>query len=65
MQGALAWRPLGPSMAPAPLVSSSSEWAPAEQLRSRGRKRSVQWATPRDHGIFIWRRFHMPRLEWK
>lgn len=22
------------------------------------------WPT-RCHGIFIWRRFHMPRLEWK
>lgn len=73
MRGQLLWSggvsaeaSLGPAMASAP-----SSLPPAvsrllgEQLQVKGRKLLVQRATAQDYGIFIWRRFHMPRLEWK
>lgn len=30
-----------------------------------GGRRSVEMGTPQDHDLFLWWRFHMPRLEWK
>lgn len=53
------------------MASAPSSLPPAvsrllgEQLQVKGRKLLVQRATAQDYGIFIWRRFHMPRLEWK
>lgn len=63
----LALRPLGaqPWLLPPFPTPQRRAGALGSQHKSRSRKQSVQRAAPWDHGIFIWRRFHMPRLEWK
>lgn len=50
-----------PLFCPPPAVSRVLE----EQPQVRGQEVAGPAGYPQGHGIFIWRRFHMPRLEWK